>query len=243
MPLYRRPKSRKVSGRRPSVRASKNVARRRNTYQPYDTSKGTNPSNHVTVRGIGFPDTLSTTLVYADSFLLASSAGTPCPYKVYNLASVYDPDAAIGGGQPTYFDQLAVIYGRYKVVGAKITATFNRGTTAAANLGPWVCGVQTGDPTISSTSAGSLISSPNTGWKLVSQDSASQTVVATYSAKNTFPDQMDNIQARVTGNPAIGWYGKVFATPQGVTVATDINCVVIIEYRVVFSEVNRVVDA
>lgn len=227
---------------------SKNVKRsarsRRDAYSPYNSIRGTNPQNHLSFKGKGFPDRLTTNLVYADSFILDPSAGTPMPLKSYLLTSGFDPDDALGGGQPTYWDQLSLIYKRYIVNGAKITATFSKSTSVTANEGPYICGITCSDQSgLPSTSAGLLISSPNTSWRFVSQEDGSQQVVATYSQKNTFPDIVDAVQARVNANPTQNWFANVFAGPQGVNVETPINVIIIIEYNVTFSDVVRVVDA
>ena len=63
----------------------------------------------------GFPDRLTTNLVYTDTIILDPSAGTPCPNKTYTLNGCFDPDFSLGGTQPTYWDQLSLIYNRYKV--------------------------------------------------------------------------------------------------------------------------------
>lgn len=221
----------------------RSVSRVSRTYSPYKSIRGTNPENHVSFRGKGFPDKLTTNLVYSDSFILDPSAGTICPFKTYLMTSCFDPDFALGGGQPTYFDQLAIIYSRYKVNGAKISAHFSRSTTTASSIGPYICGIQMSDASgIPSTNASALISTPNTGYKVVSQDDGTQVVAQTYSSKNTFPDFSDSLQARTNANPVINWYAKVFASPQGVDVEAPINVVITIEYNVTFSDVIQVVD-
>ena len=135
------------------------------------------------------------------------------------------------------------MYSRYKVNGAKITATFSKSSTNAANEGPYICGIECSDQTsLPTTNAGVLISPPNTSFRIVGQEDGSRSVVATYSSKNVFPDFVDNLQARMTQNPVINWYAKVFASPQGVDIEKPINVVVIIEYNVTLSDVIGVVD-
>lgn len=206
-------------------------------------SRGTNPQNAVSFRGHGFPDRLTTNLVFADNFILDPNAGTPSPFLVFRLTSLFDPVFAIGGGQPTYFDQLAQIYRRYIVNGAKITATFSRGTTTAADIGPYICGIQCSDQsTLPSTSMGTLVSSPNVVHKMVSQEDGSVSVTQTYSRKQTYPDNDTNLQARTDANPAVEWLAKVFASPVGINIEAPINCFLVIEYNATFSDVTQVVD-
>jgi hypothetical protein len=160
------------------------------------------------------------------------------------MASLFDPNFALGGNQPTYFDQLAQIYLRYKVNGAKITASFSHATQTAANIGPYLCGVTMGSSTsLPTTNPGLLMSAPNTISRLVSNQDGTVTLTQTYSAKNTFPDLQDSLQAVITANPAVEWYAKVFASPQGVDVEVPINCTVRIEYNATFSDVIARIDA
>lgn len=236
--------------RRQAMRARRGVKRtrsgaRKSTYGPGRyMSTGTNPNNHVSFRGTGFPDRLTTNLVYAESIILDPSVGTPTPVAVFSLNSLYDPNTAVGGGQPTYFDQLATVYSRYVVNGAKITATFSRGTTTGANIGPYLCGIQCSDLTsLPTTNVSALMSVPNTVSRLVSQEDGSTSIVQTYSKKNTYPDFTDNVQARINANPLIQWYAKVFASPQGIEIDTAINCTVVIEFNATFSDVFQQVDA
>ena len=226
----------------------KNVKRtpimRRNAYSPYNSIRGTNPQNALTFKGKGFPDRLTTNLVYSDTIILDPSAGTPCPNKTYLLTSCFDPDFSLGGTQPTYWDQLSLIYSRYVVNGAKITCIFSRSTTVLGDVGPYICGIQCSDNTsIVSTNPQVLMSSPNTGFRVVNQEDGSVSVSATYSQKNTYPDFQSSLQARVNANPLLNWNAKVFAAPQGINVEVPINVVVIIEYNVTLSDVVQVVDA
>lgn len=52
----------------------------------------------------------------------------------YRLNGPYDPDSGAGGDQPRGFDQLALIYGAYRVLSARITLEF----TAASQPGAYV---------------------------------------------------------------------------------------------------------
>lgn len=198
----------------------------------------------VRVKGIGLPDRLNTNLVYSDAFPLDPSAGTPTPFAAYRMTSVFDPDNALGGGQPTYHDQLAAMYKYYIVKGAKITATFGYSNQTAAGVGPALCGVQCSDvTTIPSTDSGVLISAPNTSYAMLTPGGEAVKVVATYSAKNTFPYDMADLTAGVSSNPAINWFAKVFASPIGSEQEAPISCTIIIEYNVEYHNLLQLVDA
>ena len=215
---------------------------RKQVYTPYPSIRGTNPENQTTFKGKGFPDRLTTNVVYSDSFILDPSAGTPTPYKTYLLTSGYDPTMLLAVAN-LRIGINSTVYSRYKVNGAKITATFSKSSTISANEGPYICGIECSDSTsLPTTNAGVLISTPNTSFRIVGQEDGSKSVVATYSSKNTFPDFVDSLQARMSSNPTINWYAKVFASPQGVDVEKPINVIVIIEYNVTLSDVIGVYD-
>lgn len=247
--MARQIQAKRMRRRSIKARTSKRTRRFRepsviSVYEPSSLMRtGTNPQNSVSFRGHGFPDRLTTNLVFAQSFILDPSALTIAPFKVFLLTSLFDPDNALGGGQPTYFDQLAAIYGRYSVNGAKITASFSLSTQTAANIGPYLCGIQTSDLTsLPSTDPGNLMSTPNSVTRLVAKEDGTVSLNQTYSKRHVYPDFDDNLQARVNANPTINWYAKVFASPQGVDVEIPINVTVRIEYNATFSDLVQVVD-
>lgn len=239
------PKTKSMSRKRRSGnQLSRSSKRQRQAYAPSKTLiSGTNPQNHVVVRGIGMPDKLTTNLVYSDSFVLDPTAASPFQSKRFRWNSVFDPDYEVGGGQPTYFDPLSAMYERYLVNGAKLTAVFSRSTATTANIGPYICGIATsGGTSVVTTDTGSLISTPNVNYALVSDQDGSVPVVSTYSAKKCF-DPVDNTDgSQTTTNPTRTWLAHVFAQPQGVDVEAPINVVVMIEYNVTFSGLRAVVD-
>lgn len=241
--LTRYGKSRGQKRSRSGSRVSRPVPRR-SAYTPYNAAtRGTNPSNHVVFKGKGFPDRLTTNLVYSDSIVLDPSAATPIPTFAYRLTSCFDPQFTLGGGQPTYWDQLSAVYSRYTVNGAKITCIFSRSSTTAANIGPYIVGISMQDTNgVATSSQSALMSSPNTNFQIVSQDGGNRTVVGTYSKKNTYPDFADGLQARTNANPSIDWFANVWASPTGIDVEAPINVVVIIEYNVTLSDVIDVID-
>lgn len=229
----------KVSSRRKSKTST-----RKGTYKPYSNTRGTNPANLTVFRGIGFPDKLTTNLVYSESIILTPSVGTPTPFVTYKATSLFDPNEALGGGQPTYFDQLAGIYQRYKVNGCKMTCYFSLTSGPTAGTGPYLVGIQASDSTLLPTNdVGVLISAPNTTFRVVNLEDGTKSVVQTYSPKNTFEFFDDSLQARTNTNPLINWYLKPFASPQGTIVNVPINVVIIMEFNATFSTVQQVVDA
>ncbi len=58
---------------------------------------------------------LRTWLKYCSYQTLTTTAVTGFGIQAWNLNSLFDPDAAVGGHQPRGFDQLAALYNRYRV--------------------------------------------------------------------------------------------------------------------------------
>jgi len=56
----------------------------------------------------------------------------------YNMNGIYDPEVALGGGQPRGFDQMAALYQEYKVVGCTAEVYFSAGGSGSS-LRPYLC--------------------------------------------------------------------------------------------------------
>ena len=188
----------------------------------------------------GFPNNFETTLVAADTYTLTTAAtGTPVS-KYYGLNTMYDPDPALGGIQPYWFDQFTAIYERYSVLGAKMTATFSVAAPATTTLGvgPWQVGIITDrNTTTVGTSISTLASSQNSDTKTLGGDYKTVTCTATYSPeKNLGITSWDNdVQGTSASSPSLGWWGGLWAATMGSVGATDVRVVIRIEYRCRFS--------
>lgn len=62
----------------------------------------------------------------------------------FALNDLFDPDYTGAGGQPTYFDQWAVLYSRYRVLGCRVDLTFDNSTSSSIR----VVAMPTGNTTI-----------------------------------------------------------------------------------------------
>lgn len=205
---------------------------------------GSNPARALVFKGTGFPDRLTTNLVYTDSFILVPAVGTPMPFKTYRLNGVFDPDQALGGGQPQYYDQMALIYRRYCVNGAKVTAMYSRTSASTAGVGPYICGITCSNASgLAATAAATQIQTPNTTYDVLAQDDGTRTIVATYSKKAQFPDVTDSVTSLNNTTPVTQWLANIFVSPQGVDAVAPVNVILKIEYNVTFSEILPLVDA
>jgi len=92
------------------------------------TSRFLNQPDKVAIyRGIGFPDEFVTDLVYTKSAVVATTAAADFQQL---QSSLFDPDPAIGGTQPLFFDQFAGVYAWYQVL--EMTATVEVSTTGGS---------------------------------------------------------------------------------------------------------------
>lgn len=225
-----------TSKRRASVKSRKprSVVRRSNF-----NVRGMNPSRSLTVKGYGFPDSLKTNLAYSESFILSPTAVNPTQAKGWRLTSLYDPELSVGGGQPYWFDQLAAVYSRYRVLGAKITATFAyESIGATAGVGPTICGIQCAEASsLSSVDAGVLMTTSNTCTDMLSVQSDKVVCVATYSPKQAYGDVLvDALTAATTSDPSRNWNAFTFISPQGTNMVQTVNVTVLIEYFAEFTQ-------
>lgn len=241
MAIMRRPVSsrRSIKSRKATQAKRTFTAPRSKSYTPVNTRVGTNSQNFLVHRGIGFPDKYRTRLMYCESVTLGPFAPATL-FKPFSLSSPYDPDPAIGGGQPTWFDQLTSIYGKYNVVGSKMTARFGiPDNNAVTNNGPYMIGVttQTGSSSLTTTDSPTLATQPNTGHDLIVQGET-KTLTCTYAPRLL---NADGVNQSATNSVATSFFGLVWASPQ-VAATGSINIVVTIEYIVDFFELQRVVD-
>lgn len=69
----------------------------------------------------GFNDSYRTKLRYRDFTTIL--VGLPLASRIYRANGAFDPNFAVGGSQPMYFDQLAAVYSRYRVHGCTCRVT------------------------------------------------------------------------------------------------------------------------
>lgn len=229
---------------RAKTKARAMVAARKKTNRALDTNAGTNPQSLLIHRGIGIPDRFRTRVVWNESVALTSFGTGIIQNYVVRMNGAWDPQQALGGTQPNYWDQLAVLYRRYFVRGSKITVRFGLPTTTTAGDGPYIVGIQTGQNAgLTTSDASVLVSAPNCGHKLLTAGAGVTEVTQTYSPRFVSPDgESDGAQAATNDVPTRQWYANVFASPQGTSVAGTVIAMVTIEYLVDFFELQTVID-
>lgn len=134
-------------------------------------------------------------------------------HKQFNATGMYDPDPAIGGHQPLFFDQLSLIYDHYTVIGAQIKWTLTH-EGGADFLPVRVCAWLNDDTTTSYTDMNNIIESTGSKSKsmVVGASSPPITIIQKYSAKAVFGGNVMsniNLQGSPLGNPPEGHYFQI----------------------------------
>jgi hypothetical protein len=92
-------------------------------YSPYSLALQSMYSNSENTRITGFDPHKYMTLKYTTLITNSLPTGTGAQ-QTMNLNSIFDPDRTGAGHQPLYFDQVAAIYNRYRVLKARWKITF-----------------------------------------------------------------------------------------------------------------------
>lgn len=216
MPLMRKPVSKKRKAR--SAERALTYKKRKNT-----KTLGLGRVTALTRNDFGFPDRLSTKLVYGDSINLTLTNGA-IAFNTFRMNGLYDPDYTNVGHQPQWFDQLSAVYRNYRVKGSKITVDFvgdygditTSGTTSAT-YGPYLVGITTSNQnTLSASTAASLTEDTNGVSAVISKPIGGRPVK---TLSNTFSpsrdlglDPMEGDLSAVTSTvPVAQFFAHVYA--------------------------------
>lgn len=195
----------------------------------------------------GFPNSLQTTLRYADVILLTSTVGSVAQHS-FRMNSLQDPDFTGFGHKPYYVTQFGALYKRYSVRSAKITAKFSHianTTSTVQPSGPTVVGITSDDdgliPTVLTTAMedGSAMS---TYLNNALGGNNVKTLSTTYNpARDLGIDSTnDSLVTAVGTNPSRQWFANIWMAETGLASPTTVAVKIEIVYDVVFSELNNV---
>lgn len=198
------------------------------------------PVNKPTVNfGLGLPKKAVVTHKYNEFALITSTAGIPNGNS-WSCNSMFDPNAAVGGHQPLYFDQFMALYDHYTVIGSKIHV---RVTPQAANEDSFRVGIYLNDDTTNLTNMSTVAEQSSGDIRLVPANSNNvYTFTKYWSAKKTFGGAVlanDNLQGDVLNSPQEQTFYTILL---GATSALDVTAVVevSIEYIAVWDELKDV---
>lgn len=187
-------------------------------------------------RVFGFPNSIITTMRYAEVLNLTSTLGA-IGFNTFNANSIFDPNETGVGHQPMYRDQWAGIYDQYVVLGSKITVYFAP-QAATANFVVGICG---DDNNAFPTALTDKMEQNNSVYTVVSPFCGKVPVLTmTFEPQECFgvdAKSDGSSQTSVGSNPSELWcFGVWCHTMNSTTAKVDIT--VEIEYTVKFSELQ-----
>lgn len=212
---------------------------------PYKKRTASNRLGRVTGltrNDFGFPDRLSTKLVYGDGIRVNLVSGAT-NYWTFRLNSLFDPDYTGAGHQPQWFDQMAAVYRNYRVKGAKITVDFMPEVTDVpgnTQYGPYLVGITTSNQSsLSASSIASLTEDANGESKVIAPKESGRNFC---TLSNTFSplrdlglDPMDgDLIASTSSNPNQAFYAHIWGSDMATNVSSAIRCRVKIEFQCEF---------
>jgi len=191
----------------------------------------------VTVKNSPLPLRLMNTVKYVEELQVATDA-TGFGYHQISANGLYDPNLALGGHQPMYFDQLTALYNHYHVMKSKIKITAIRtGTNSNCIMVLYL----DDDTVVNATNAETMAERP--GAKLVSCWPATGNLgklTATFDAKAMFGGDIydnDTLKGTSSANPS---EQSVWTIGFNANTSSNVDFLVEIEYTVVWSELKTI---
>lgn len=231
-----------VSSMRRSVKKQRKVAMTRSKAKKKYTSRA-GTVTALSRNNFGFPDRFQTKLKYGDVIQLTAGAGTVALWQ-FRLTSLYDPDFTGTGHQPQWFDQIAGVYWKYRVRGAKITATFipsNINDIEANDKGPYLVGITTNQGnTFGSANYPALIEDSNSNHTIIVDKQGGnnmKTLTHTFSPMRDLGISPDDMAFNlVNSDPSISnlYYATVWGVDMSEAASQDITVKIEIEYQAEF---------
>lgn len=191
---------------------------------------------------IPFKENMMTRLRYHLLFELSNTASPGgIAYNTFNLNSLYDPNASVGGAQPRFYDQLFSASGpylNYRVMGARIKVRFINDNTSAGALSHVGVFIRDGSAGNVST-VNEPIELPNNTFRILETMNAGNqhTLITKYvniANEMNVAQVQDNEdgQAQYNANPADMICADVWFRPLDLVTGTTIYADVTIDYIV-----------
>lgn len=194
--------------------------------------------------GIGFPKMLTVRHSYAVTQSLSSSGGS-IARLLYSCNGMFDPEVAIGGHQPMYFDQLTALYNHYTVQNAKISIKMvpNVNNSAAMVIGLYI----EDDSVVSPPDVQSFMEQQNGHHVLVSDDSNNtHSLSRSWNVKDAFGGNgldNDELQGSVAANPTETQNFALYMFPADLVSVSSALFTVHIDYTAVWRELKPIASS
>lgn len=191
--------------------------------------------------GLGLPKRMVVTHKYSDSVSLVSTSGS-LALANFCCNGMYDPNLAIGGGQPLYFGDMTGIYRHYHVIGSKLKVRF---IPTSPSTPPGCVGVFINDDTATAGSSHlDLNEQTSSRYRYYTYNNDRPMVLTSnWSAKKTFGGSVlgnDELSGTATTNPVEQSVWTMYYQPIDLVSSGTVTVEVSIEYIAVWSEIRDV---
>jgi len=188
----------------------------------------------------GFPKQMKITHKYCEGFMLAWNGPTAnVAYQSWSVNGLFDPNLAVGGHQPLYFDQMAALYNHYTVMASRCVVQMltNNTTTYAA-------GIYIDDDSTPTTQNLETVMEQNSAITKIGQyQFGAEVYTRKWDAKAAFGGNVmdnDNLQGTSVANPTEQQAFIVYQRPlDGITTST-VTGFITIYYDTVWDELKQV---
>lgn len=156
----------------------------------------------------GIPQAIQMKMLYGET--LPINTTTVADTNVFRMNGLFDPDNSVGGHQPYYRDQIAVLYSRYTVYGFKIELT------GICHSGSMLFGFKTQSDTVALAQVSLGVERPDCKYSVVNAGGQSKTISQYYPINRVFGVAKskimseDNFSAEKGADPVEVHYCQVF---------------------------------
>lgn len=186
--------------------------------------------------GFGFPKTLKMKHRYVETIRLVSSSGVPA-FQRFRANGIYDPNQTGVGHQPMYYDQCALLYNHWKVIGSKISVKF---VPTLSTTVPQHVGILADDDTNNSSIVTTLQEQTDTRKSAIAWAPGKPTTLTNkFSARKIYGPGIGGntrLEGDTTADPTEQFYFTIFNAPLDNATGVGVDCIVTIDYIVLWTE-------
>jgi hypothetical protein len=164
----------------------------------------------------------------------------------YLTNGMFDPQVAVGGHQPMYFDQLAALYNHFTVVKSKITVSFSPSSLFSA-VPAWIFGAYIEDDTTTTpgTDVQALCEQSTCHYTHITSEQPTKSVTVHWDAVKAFgrnPESDPNLQGTGSSDPTEQQIYNLFFQPQAGVTSAGV-CLITVEYDAIWQELKNLASS
>lgn len=196
--------------------------------------------------GTGLPQKVMVKHKYCETFNTSLSVGQLTSFG-WKANGMFAPSGLTGGHQPMYFDQYALLYNHYTVIGSKCTFTVSHISEADNPHTFRICAFLDDNSSLSAASMDAIAEATQARRPkhVVAEAGAPVVTKSTFSAKRVFGGSIlakDSLSGTGTSNPTELSY-HVLAVEATPTLTAHFVCTVEIEYVAIWTELKEVAQS